>query len=213
MARTIAIHPKVLLLDEPLSALDYKLRKEMQIELKRLQGETGITFIFVTHDQEEALAMSDRIAVMSAGKILQVGSPWEIYDRPARRFVADFIGETNFLQGDVAAVAGDVATVRLASGKPIEASFPAGVAPTGRVTVMVRPEHVRACAADADAFLSGTVANVVYLGTDTHIHVVLADGTPFVIRQQNAGAGRCGFAAGDAVGLAISPGVAQIVTD
>ena len=99
LARALAPQPKVLLLDEPLSALDYKLRKEMQIELKRLQHETGITFIFVTHDQEEALTMSDRIAVMSAGKILQVGTPRDIYDQPAERFVADFIGETNFLAG------------------------------------------------------------------------------------------------------------------
>src|SRR6185312_1569299 len=99
LARALAPQPKVLLLDEPLSALDYKLRKEMQIELKRLQHETGITFIFVTHDQEEALTMSDRIAVMSAGKILQVGAPRDIYDRPAERFVADFIGETNFIKG------------------------------------------------------------------------------------------------------------------
>ena len=99
--------PKVLLLDEPLSALDLKLRKEMQIELKPLQRETGITFVFVTHDQEEALTMSDRIAVMSAGKILQVGTPRDIYDEPANRFVADFIGETNFLEAEVVAVDGD----------------------------------------------------------------------------------------------------------
>ena len=99
LARALAPSPKVLLLDEPLSALDYKLRKEMQIELKRMQHETGITFVFVTHDQEEALTMSDRIAVMSNGKILQVGSPRDIYDKPADRFVADFIGETNFLDG------------------------------------------------------------------------------------------------------------------
>ena len=104
LARALAPQPKVLLLDEPLSALDYKLRKEMQIELKQLQHETGITFIFVTHDQEEALTMSDRMAVMSAGKILQVGSPRDIYDRPAERFVADFIGETNFLPADVIGV-------------------------------------------------------------------------------------------------------------
>ena len=136
LARALAPQPKVLLLDEPLSALDYKLRKEMQIELKRLQGETGITFIFVTHDQEEALAMSDRIAVMSGGKILQVGSPWEIYDRPAERFVADFIGETNFLVGDVKSVEGEVATVALSSGAEISSTFPAGTRPEGRVTVV-----------------------------------------------------------------------------
>ena len=99
LARALAPAPKVLLLDEPLSALDLKLRKEMQIELKRLQTETGITFVFVTHDQEEALTMSDRVGVMSAGKLQQVGSPKEIYTRPVNRFVASFIGETNFLAG------------------------------------------------------------------------------------------------------------------
>ncbi|MEY8837807.1 ABC transporter ATP-binding protein, partial [Cribrihabitans sp. XS_ASV171] len=97
LARALAPRPKVLLLDEPLSALDFKLRKEMQLELKRLQSETGITFVFVTHDQEEALTMSDRIAVMNAGKIRQFGGPRDIYDHPAERFVADFIGDTNFL--------------------------------------------------------------------------------------------------------------------
>ena len=112
LARALAPQPKVLLLDEPLSALDYKLRKDMQIELKRLQNETGITFIFVTHDQEEALTMSDRIAVMSKGHILQVGSPREIYDHPAERFVANFIGETNFLQAELAGTAGGKANVR-----------------------------------------------------------------------------------------------------
>ena len=101
LARALAPRPKVLLLDEPLSALDFKLRKEMQVELKRLQSETGITFIFVTHDQEEALAMSDRVAVMRDGLILQVGDPSEIYDRPAKRFVADFIGDINILRGSV----------------------------------------------------------------------------------------------------------------
>ncbi len=143
LARALAPQPKVLLLDEPLSALDYKLRKEMQIELKRLQHQTGITFIFVTHDQEEALTMSDRIAVMSAGRILQIGSPWDIYDRPAERFVADFIGETNFLDAEIVSVAGDRATARLSSGAEIAATFPAGTTPSGKVTVVVRPEHAQ----------------------------------------------------------------------
>ena len=144
LARALAPQPKVLLLDEPLSALDYKLRKEMQIELKRLQHETGITFIFVTHDQEEALTMSDRIAVMSSGKILQVGSPRDIYDRPAERFVADFIGETNFLKADGSTVArrpgaGDACTrARNLRRPPAE-----GFAPSGKVTLVVRPEHAQ----------------------------------------------------------------------
>jgi spermidine/putrescine transport system ATP-binding protein len=212
LARALAPQPKVLLLDEPLSALDYKLRKEMQIELKRLQGETGITFIFVTHDQEEALAMSDRIAVMSGGKILQVGSPWEIYDRPAERFVADFIGETNFLIGSVKSVESESATVILASGAEIGATFPAGTKPAGSVTVVIRPEHAQAVG-PGTGLLSGTVSNVVYLGTDTHIHVTLDDGCHFAVRQQNARSGPCGHETGDKVGIAISPGVAQILKD
>ncbi len=116
LARALAPHPRVLLLDEPLSALDYKLRKDMQIELKRLQHETGITFIFVTHDQEEALTMSDRVAVMNEGNILQIGAPHEIYDHPSERFVADFIGDTNFLPADIVERhAGSVACRRLSS--------------------------------------------------------------------------------------------------
>jgi ABC-type Fe3+/spermidine/putrescine transport system ATPase subunit len=126
LARALAPAPKVLLLDEPLSALDYKLRKDMQIELKRLQHETGITFIFVTHDQEEALTMSDRIAVMSKGKILQVGSPRDIYDRPSERFVAKFIGETDtyevylFYKPDIAYLKKTALTLERAEalGKP-----------------------------------------------------------------------------------------------
>jgi spermidine/putrescine transport system ATP-binding protein len=212
LARALAPQPKVLLLDEPLSALDYKLRKEMQIELKRLQGETGITFIFVTHDQEEALAMSDRIAVMSGGKILQVGTPWEIYDRPAERFVADFIGETNFLVGEVRSVEGEAATVALSSGAEISSTFPSGTKPQGPVTVVIRPEHAQTVEPGA-GLLSGTVSNVVYLGTDTHIHLTLDDGTPFVVRQQNARSGRSPQQAGDKVGIAISSGVAQILKD
>ena len=97
LARALANEPRVLLLDEPLAALDLKLRTEMQLELKRLQAEIGITFVFVTHDQHEAMTMSDRVAVMRAGKVLQIGTPAEIYDRPTNRFVADFIGETNLL--------------------------------------------------------------------------------------------------------------------
>src|SRR6185295_16816088 len=135
LARALAPEPKVLLLDEPLSALDYKLRKEMQIELKRLQNETGITFIFVTHDQEEALTMSDRIAVMSKGHILQVGTPHNIYDHPAERFVANFIGETNFLQGELAGTSGGKANVRLScGGAAIAATLPEGFSPKDKVT-------------------------------------------------------------------------------
>jgi spermidine/putrescine transport system ATP-binding protein len=213
LARALAPSPKVLLLDEPLSALDYKLRKDMQIELKRLQHETGITFIFVTHDQEEALTMSDRIAVMSRGRILQVGSPRDIYDRPAERFVANFIGETNFLEGHVAGIQDEDATVKLPGGAVISAGLPEGVRPSGKVTVVVRPEHADLVKSGARADLSGKLENVVYFGTDTHYHVLLDGGIPFIIRQQNSRGGGMGFQAGDAVGVLLEQHAAQVLRD
>jgi spermidine/putrescine transport system ATP-binding protein len=211
LARALAPQPKVLLLDEPLSALDYKLRKEMQIELKRLQNETGITFIFVTHDQEEALTMSDRIAVMSSGKILQVGSPRDIYDRPAERFVADFIGESNFLDAAVVSSANGRATVRLGSGVELAAALPEGFQPKDRVTVVVRPEQAR-LVRDGGA-VSGVLENVVYFGTDTHFHVRLDAGGAFIVRQQNTRSGDAGFASGDRVGVSIGDDAAQVLKD
>ena len=211
LARALAPQPKVLLLDEPLSALDYKLRKDMQIELKRLQNETGITFIFVTHDQEEALTMSDRIAVMSAGRILQVGSPRDIYDRPAERFVADFIGETNFLTGVVEAIDGSRAQVMLSSGTSIMASVAEDFAPQRSATIVVRPEHARITAGKAQ--LNGTVENVVYFGTDTHYHVRLDTGGTFIVRQQNSRDGGSDFPVGSAAGVAIGDNAAQVLRD
>ncbi|WP_324710993.1 ABC transporter ATP-binding protein [Pseudomonas citronellolis] len=173
LARALASRPKVLLLDESLSALDLKLRKEMQIELKRLQHETGITFIFVTHDQEEALTMSDRIAVMNKGQILQIGTPTEIYDAPANRWVADFIGETNFLEAEAN---GD--GVVLADGQRLAAATTL----PGKVTLAIRPERTELA---HDGELEGVVENVVYVGTDTVYHLKVA-GTPgFRVRQQN----------------------------
>ncbi|MDI6024811.1 ABC transporter ATP-binding protein [Corticibacterium sp. UT-5YL-CI-8] len=211
LARALAPSPKVLLLDEPLSALDYKLRKEMQIELKRMQNETGITFVFVTHDQEEALTMSDRIAVMSKGKVLQVGSPWDIYDKPADRFVADFIGETNFLKASVVSIDNGVARVKLASGTEIAATIAEGFQPRDNVTVVVRPEHARAVQQGGQ--LSGSVENVVYFGTDTHIHIKLDGGELFTVRQQNSRTQSCGFKVGDRAGIEIAPDAAQVLRD
>ena len=213
LARALAPAPRVLLLDEPLSALDAKLRKDMQIELKRLQHETGITFIFVTHDQEEALTMSDRIAVMSKGRILQVGSPRDIYDRPSQRFVADFIGETNFLEGEVTGTSGHEAAVRLAGGGVITAGLPEGFSPSGKVTVVVRPEHADLVKPHATADLHGKIENVVYFGTDTHYHVRLDGGHAFIVRQQNARGGGTGFSGGEAVGIALEPHAAQVLRD
>lgn len=176
LARALAPKPRILLLDEPLSALDMKLRKEMQVELKRLQQETGLTFIFVTHDQEEALTMSDRIAVMNGGRVQQIAAPRDLYDRPANRFVAGFIGETNFLAAE-----GQAGAVRL-----LGQTLALADAPTGPVTLMIRPEHV-ALGTMADAVnVTATVQRRVYFGTDTHLHLSLSDGSSLVARVQNA---------------------------
>jgi spermidine/putrescine transport system ATP-binding protein len=204
LARALAPQPKVLLLDEPLSALDLKLRKEMQIELKRLQLETGITFIFVTHDQEEALTMSDRIAVMSAGKIQQVGTAKEIYIHPKNRFVASFIGETNFLTGTAEAGA-----LRLATGDRIDVP---GLTPGGTVTVCVRPEQLRLGPAE-DGPIKARVRTLVYFGTDTHCHLALSDGTEIVARLQSPASGDAGLAEGQEVGVTFAPGAVQRVED
>ena len=214
LARALAPQPKVLLLDEPLSALDYKLRKDMQIELKRLQHETGITFIFVTHDQEEALTMSDRIAVMSKGHILQIGAPRDIYDHPAERFVANFIGETNFLAGQVAGVAGGRASIRLdCGGAAINATLPAGFLPNGKVTIVVRPEHAQVVGNGSPSMLKGTLENIVYFGTDTHYHLRLEDGGEFIVRQQNSRTNPASFAQGDKAGVFIGDNAAQVLRD
>ncbi len=212
LARALAPRPRVLLLDEPLSALDLKLRKEMQVELKRLQSETGITFVFVTHDQEEALTMSDRIAVMSSGKVLQVGNPQDIYNRPAERFVADFIGETNFLGAKVVNTAADRARVRLSSGVELNAALPEGLRPAegDTVTVIVRPEHGYLA---QDGQIAARVDNIVYFGTDTNFHLTLESGEPFLLRRQNRVDGGSLPSRGDQVRIGLADGGAQIVRD
>jgi spermidine/putrescine transport system ATP-binding protein len=211
LARALAPQTKVLLLDEALSALDYKLRKDMQIELKRLQHETGITFIFVTHDQEEALTMSDRIAVMSSGNILQVGTPWDVYDHPAERFVADFIGETNFLTGTIESAGNGQAQVALRSGAKIRATAAVDFRVGSNATLMVRPEHAKLVKGRGD--LCGTIENIVYFGTDTHIHVRLDEGDVFMVRQQNSRSAGCGFENGTRVGIQIGDNAAQLLKD
>jgi spermidine/putrescine transport system ATP-binding protein len=195
LARALAPKPRILLLDEPLSALDMKLRKEMQVELKRLQQETGLTFIFVTHDQEEALTMSDRIAVMAGGRIQQIASPRDLYDHPANSFVAGFIGESNFL--DATCENGKLVLPQ-ASG-----SLPASHA-DGPVTLMVRPEHVVLGPSSGEGLsVSARVDRLVYFGTDTHVHLVLADGAKLVARVQNALRGDAPCAEGDAIDITL----------
>ena len=214
LARALAPQPQVLLLDEPLAALDYKLRKEMQIELKRLQHETGITFIFVTHDQEEALTMSDRIAVMDAGRILQIGTPREIYNHPLERFVADFIGSTNFLRAEVIETAGRKARLKLASGKEVSVQLPDDLTPDGSVTAVVRPEYSRLIADSGETGdLQGVLENIVYFGTDTHYYIRLPDQTMFVSRMQNQREDTEAFSVGQSVGIAFKPDSVQVLRD
>ncbi|MDH3219934.1 MAG: ABC transporter ATP-binding protein [Gammaproteobacteria bacterium] len=212
LARALAPHPRVLLLDEPLSALDYKLRKGMQIELKRLQLETGITFIFVTHDQEEALTMSDRLAVMNRGKILQVGSPSDIYDRPAERFVADFIGDTNFLTAELIESGPETSLLKLPSGKTLT-SHPTDNDCGQIVNIAVRPEQATLTENLAEADLQGTVSNIMYSGTDSHFHIELSPDEEFVAKVQNSGANRRDWQIGQIVGIKFDPGAVQILRD
>ena len=212
LARALAPRPQVLLLDEPLSALDYKLRKEMQIELKQLQHNTGITFIFVTHDQEEALTMSDRIAVMHVGRILQIGTPRQIYNQPSERFVADFIGKSNFLSADVLTVDGRRARLKLSSGREVSAAIPDGMIPAGSVTVVVRPEYTQIFSSSDDTGdLQGVLENIVYLGTDTHYHIRLPDESMFVTRSQNQCKVTETFKAGQPVNVVFKPESLQVL--
>ena len=213
LARALAPAPKVLLLDEPLSALDLKLRKEMQIELKRLQHETGITFIFVTHDQEEALTMSDRIAVMRDGHVLQVGAPREIYDQPANRFVASFIGETNFLSATSEGITDTGIRLKIEGALSVETDLPEGVDPNGELTVVVRPEHIDLRDQGAPDTLAATLTNVVYFGTDTHYHLQLASGQYLIARRQNAAGTADRVEIGAPVGVAFSPSAARLLRD
>jgi spermidine/putrescine transport system ATP-binding protein len=174
VARALVKVPDVLLLDEPLGALDLKLRKEMQLELKALQQQLGITFIYVTHDQEEAMTMSDRIAVMSKGKVQQTGTPVEIYERPANRFVADFIGESNFFEGKIKSLSTKEACVIVPELNAELTGLPVsdGLVKGEDVTVSIRPEKVLISEKPFNQnTFHGEVMNTVYIGTDTHVYV------------------------------------------
>jgi spermidine/putrescine transport system ATP-binding protein len=193
LARALINHPRVLLLDEPLGALDLKLRKQMQIELKRIQTEVEITFVYVTHDQEEAMTMSDRIAVMRAGRIEQLGSPEELYERPRTTFVAGFLGVSNLLDGEVASRGGDFVDVRLRDGATVRAPA-ADVDGATSVRIGVRPEKLRVIAVDANGTgstdtslnsLEGTVVDASYIGVSTQYLVQTADGHRLTVYSQN----------------------------
>jgi ABC-type Fe3+/spermidine/putrescine transport system ATPase subunit len=182
LARALAAEPRVLLLDEPLSALDLKLRQHMQLELRAIQRKLGATFVYVTHDQSEALVMSDRIAIMNDGRIVQEGTPREIYTRPTSVFASDFIGETNLLKGTVASVSGQDVVIDLGSklvGRGRAANAP--LTPGARATLSVRPEAIRVrqtddmTKVDPDQ-IPGTVREIVYLGSRLRVELEVVGG-------------------------------------
>ena len=182
----------------------------MRLELKTLQRETGITFIFVTHDQEEALTMSDRIAVMSEGQIQQIGDPHDIYERPVNRFVADFIGDTNFLEAEITGMSGDSANCRVNDRISFEVQSIAEHNAGDKVTLAIRPEKISL--ADSGE-LTGEVAEAVYLGTDVSYRIDLGDGVEVAVRDQNDVTGRARFRTGDRVGVELSALAVRMLLD
>ena len=213
LARALAPSPKVLLLDEPLSALDLKLRQAMRVELKQIQEDTGITFVFVTHDQEEALTMSDRIAVMSAGELQQIGTAHEIYEAPRNRFVADFIGETNLLDVTVEEVNGDRAHCRIGGTAvvPCTSAAPATKGEAGHVSI--RPERLGLSRPTDGDEIVGVVDRLIYLGTDTQYMLHLDDGTEITVRTQNAHDSALDINPGERAALKIDAGAARLLVD
>jgi len=187
LARALVFRPKILLMDEPLGALDKKLREAMQIELKHIQGQVGITVLYVTHDQEEALTLSDRIAVMREGQVEQVGSAQDLYERPASRFVADFIGETNLIEVTLEPSRGDLMAVssRCLNRIPVIAAH--GFYPGERGTLSIRPEKIFFLEdpRNADCAASGVVEEIIYMGDITKYYVRLGEEELLIVKQHN----------------------------
>jgi spermidine/putrescine ABC transporter ATP-binding subunit len=221
LARALVYGPPVLLMDEPLGALDKKLREQMQLEIKHIQRELRLTVIYVTHDQEEALTMSDRIAVMSQGRIVQLGPPEDLYERPTDRFVADFIGESNFLEVTVRSVQGGIATALTDDGLDVVLAVGDAGADGTRLTLALRPERVRLAPAvgharasgplDANGYRwwTGVIEEVVYIGA-TRKYQVRAGGQ-LLVAQQQAGSDVPGFRAGEHVDVGWSMADLRVV--
>jgi spermidine/putrescine transport system ATP-binding protein len=209
LARALVNHPKALLLDEPLGALDLKLRQAMQVELKRIQREVGITFVYVTHDQGEALTMSDRIAVMNDGLIEQLASPREIYEHPASRFVAGFIGTSNLLTGTAARVGDSAAVIEVSADERIIVPVrDVAVAQGDALEVTVRPEKIdlgKQPPPPGSCALRGTVSEVVYLGTSTNFTIATTTGAEIVVFQQNSASASDVVGRGDSIWLSWQP--------
>jgi spermidine/putrescine transport system ATP-binding protein len=208
LARALVNRPRALLLDEPLGALDLKLRQHMQVELKRIQRDVGITFVYVTHDQGEALTMSDRIAVMNEGRIEHLGSPREIYEHPATRFVAGFIGTSNLLTGVVGSVENGQAVVAVGNERVVVPLRKAITSVGANIDLSVRPEKIDMVTTEPPAgrnVLRGVVSEVVYLGTSTNYNVVIETGEELVVFDQNASSADDVATRGDKVFLTWNP--------
>ena len=211
LARAIVINPTVLLLDEPLGALDKKLREEMQIELKQLQGKLGITTIFVTHDQEEALSLADRIVVMHQGVVQQLGTPDEVYEKPQNKFVANFIGLSNFLPGKLIRRDENTATCEIGHGTLVCVHSRGSGGEGSLVELAVRPEKMQILGREeSEAFfpknvILGTVASKVYTGTIVNYYIRLKAGGQVVVTLQNVGNAKHSFIVGDPVAVCWSP--------
>ncbi len=209
LARALVNRPRALLLDEPLSALDLKLRQQMQVELKRIQRDVGITFVFVTHDQGEALTMSDRIAVMSNGVVEQLGTPREIYERPATKFVAGFIGTSNLFTGTVSEVLDGQAVIQYGEGERVVVPvLNGGAAPGRELELTVRPEKMEISTQlprGTDCAVKGVVTEVVYLGTSTNYNVRTSNGADVVVFTQNTTSADDLAVRGDSVWLSWEP--------
>ena len=187
IARALMADPKVLLLDEPFSALDYKLRRAMQLEIKRLQRRLGITFVFVTHDQEEAFAMSDRVVVMNQGRIEQIGTPQEIYEEPSNLYVARFVGEINILPARIMSVPGEGIYIADISGRRFTLRTSRPFAAGDRVNVLLRPEDIRVYAHDDERpegpYLTGRIEETVYKGATVDISIALDSGETLSVAE------------------------------
>jgi spermidine/putrescine transport system ATP-binding protein len=222
LARALINQPTVLLLDEPLAALDRKLRREMQIELQTLQRDVGITFVLVTHDQEEALSMSDRICIMRDGRIVQTGSPRDLYDEPINRYVADFVGKTNFFTGEVVGTDGSKVSVRTGSGAILEGRNATGARPLARgdrASIAVRPELIvvgpaRASGIEADVTVAGQVKNRIFLGEHTEYLIATEGfGDVLVLSPKIVESRQGSFSPGEAVTVAWKSDAALALED
>jgi spermidine/putrescine transport system ATP-binding protein len=209
IARALAVEPSVLLLDEPLSALDLKLRQHMRAELRAIQRRTGVTFVYITHDQGEALTMSDRVAVMSHGAFEQVGTPEDVYDRPATSFVATFVGECNAFPGKVVRAADGLAEIETAHG-PLRARNPQGLAPGAAAILFVRPERSRLAQADTPNAVPGRLARVDFEGPFVNLFVDHGGTREAIVHLTNQG-DEPHLAPGTPVHLGFAPDAALVL--